>query len=140
MGAWGSGSFENDDALDWLAELEDATSWRSVEEAFAAVVADDVEYREAPECAIAIAAAEVLAAASGRPAGALPEVVMRWVAAAPKPHDGLPALAIEVLDAILADSELQELWEASESCEDWKNDLSDLRGRLAIAGGSSRTH
>lgn len=43
MGAWGYGSFENDDALDWLAELEDVSQ---LEEALDAVITNGGEYIE----------------------------------------------------------------------------------------------
>jgi hypothetical protein len=61
MSIWGADPFENDDASDWLSELEDEPSLEMIEEAFLEVIdASDVGYIEIPECCIAIAAAEVL--------------------------------------------------------------------------------
>ena len=31
MGAWGFGAFENDDAIDFMADLQDAGSWKGKE-------------------------------------------------------------------------------------------------------------
>lgn len=42
MGAWGHTSFENDDAMDWLGDLQGATDPEPIADAFAAVLeADD---------------------------------------------------------------------------------------------------
>lgn len=131
MGAWGSGSFENDDALDWIGDLREGDSWLPVEQAFAALIADGVEYREAPDCSAAIAAAEILAAAFGLPGDDLPDSARVWLKRMAKPHAGLCAVAIEAIDAILDDSELKDLWEESDSYEEWVADVHALRARLA---------
>ena len=63
MGAWGCGSFENDDAVDWVYEFE-SSGVAAVASALEHVssIAED-EYLEAPEASAAIAAAEIVAAA-----------------------------------------------------------------------------
>jgi hypothetical protein len=62
MSIWGPGPFENDDAADWLTELDEAPDLGSIEDAVSEL-ADPahVGYAEVPECCEAVAAAEVLA-------------------------------------------------------------------------------
>lgn len=129
MGAWGAGSFDNDDALDWCAELE-AEGLPAAGGALRAAkeLADD--YLEAPESSMALAAAEVVAALRGRPAADLPEHVAAWVAAHPDdPGDDLVRLAREAVDAVAAGSELAELWGEVDDAE-WRAAVADLRSRL----------
>ena len=52
MGAWGVGHFDNDDAGDWVWELEDTGTASPVTAAFAAVEAE-ANYLEAPDACIA---------------------------------------------------------------------------------------
>jgi hypothetical protein len=71
MGAWGYLPFENDDALDWLDELEGGGA-DVVRGALAKAASG---YVEVPEGSIAIAAADITAACQGNPSGDLPENV-----------------------------------------------------------------
>lgn len=130
MGAWGPGSFENDDALDWLADLVDGGGMDVVQGAFDMVV--DGEYLEAPEAASALAAAEVVAALAGRPVDDLPEDAAEWVAAkARHPGDRLVRRARAVVQRVRADSELKELWEEDgEVPTEWHAAVDDLLRRL----------
>jgi hypothetical protein len=71
MGAWGSGSFENDDAADWLAELgsivpDDLTQ-------ILVHAAENPGYIEAPASRIVVAAAEIIAALNGSPPKKCPQ-------------------------------------------------------------------
>ena len=67
MGAWGIGTFENDDAGDWVDRLEESEGLTLLTETLAPA-ADPSGYLEAPTCTEALAAAEVVAALAGRPA------------------------------------------------------------------------
>jgi hypothetical protein len=135
MGAWGAGLFDNDDVMDWLADLEEAKDWSLVEIAFAAVIADDVEYREAPECSVALGAAALVAAKVRAAPIELPKAAQEWVQRVPMPHPGLPAVAVECIDAVLQDSELKDLWEESDSFKAWKAALRSLRKSLVGSSG-----
>jgi Domain of unknown function (DUF4259) len=131
MGAWGPGPFENDDALDFLVELEAATDWSGVVDALDAVAeAGTPDYIEAPEASVAVAAAEVVAAALGSPRGDLPSEVLAWVAG-PGRHGSPPAaaLAIRAVERVVAASELAELW-ADENDHAWQAAVADLSRRL----------
>lgn len=68
MGIWGSDSFENDDALDWIADFCDAPAMELLSKALSRVAEKDFfDCLAARECRIAIAAAEVVAALRGAP-------------------------------------------------------------------------
>ena len=130
MGAWGAGSFENDDAMDWVADLAEGSGDAVLREAFAPFAVTDDRYLEAPGCAIAIAAAEAVAAARGRPTGSLPEEVRDWVKKKPAVSADLLVLARAAVDRVVRKSELQELWDGSDSADEWRAAMADLRARL----------
>lgn len=126
MGTWGHGSFENDDALDWLTELSNVSQ---LDEAFDAVI--DGGYVEASEGWVAIAAGEVVAALNGRGSDNLPNEALNWISGRPKPSASLLAKASQAVEQILVKGELQELWEESpENNAGWRASLNDLRQRL----------
>ena len=108
MGAWGSGAFENDDALDAVAELVDGTfELDTLREAL------DGAYLEAPDGSIALALVEVALAALGRidPAAELDEVDIRLVST--QFDDAAYELLLRAADRAVhpTESELFELWE-----------------------------
>jgi hypothetical protein len=111
MGVWGYLPFENDDALDWLEELEAGGS-DVIRQALAK--AGD-RYVEAPDGAVALAAAEVTAASQGNPLGDLPENVTDWVTA-----HGLEItaedveMAVEVVDRVRTQRWLEETIDSQE--------------------------
>jgi hypothetical protein len=131
MGAWGAESFENDDAMDWVAELQ-GEGLPATGSAIQAVIELADDYLEAPICSAGLAAAEVLAALRGRPAASLPDDVLEWVRRYPgDPGAELTRNAQVAVDAILRKSELRELWEESGEFEAWQNSVGDLQARLA---------
>ena len=131
MGAWGPGVFENDDASDWVWELEDDTDGSVLTEALRLVAdAPAEEYVEAPESCNALAAAEIVAAARGRLGASLPTEAAAWIAAnAHVVDDQMLALARAAVERVGADSELKELWdEAADPA--WAAAVAELRARL----------
>ena len=131
MGAWGVGTFENDDAGDWVYQLEEVDGASLVRETLLAAAEPEV-YLDSPTSAVALAAAEVVAALSGQPAPDLPEEVRAWVGAhraAVSPD--LRTLAVRALDQVAADSELKDLWAESDDAGTWTDRVQELRGRLA---------
>ena len=132
MGAWGYGSFENDDALDWVGDLQESTDTSAIVEALNSVTDDAEDYIEASECSMAIAASEVVAALNGNgTSSSLPEEVTDWLAGKAVPDWQLLANAQKAVDAVLSASELKELWEESEDYPKWKKTLEDLKSRLS---------
>jgi hypothetical protein len=72
VSTWGSDSFENDGALDWIADFCDAPAKELVLNALARVAEMDFfDSPSAPECSVGIAAAEVVAALKGEPRRAI---------------------------------------------------------------------
>lgn len=139
MGAWGLQSFDNDDALDWLAELAESTDISVLKAAL--VLTED--YIESPEACNAFAAAEVVLALLGKPRVELPEEAQEWVGHHPLDAKPLVPLAIQAVTQILGeDSELKELWEETQDFDAWQRDVQDLLSRLKnekLIGASAQT-
>lgn len=132
MGAWGSGIFANDDAMDWIVGLEENDDLAVVESALSAV-ADEDGYLESPACSEALAAAEVVATLRRKPGQDVPSEVFEWIARVGRDVDpALSEVAQQAIDRIMAGSELQELWDdaGGADAEEWRAALLDLRGRL----------
>lgn len=132
MGTWGLDFFDNDDAMDWLGDLSPATAAEAVEGAIARVLDHgDGDYLESPDCQVALAAAELTAAALGRPADSVPEYVSQLRASVDSPTLPMTALrARAALDRIEKESELRELLEEVDALEPWMDLLDALRERL----------
>jgi hypothetical protein len=130
MGAWGPGAFENDAAIDWLAEIE--PNGDALTGPLMRVLAGD--FPEADEASEALAAAELIAALHGRPADGLPEeaagFIEGWDGKPPPPVDS----ALSAIDKILSGSELLELWseesDDGEPSPEFRAALADLKRRL----------
>ncbi len=130
MGAWAHGGFDNDEALDFASELAAGKTWEPVSDAIASLMGASDGYLEAPEASRALAAAEVVAAAVGRPAAQLPAEVTAWVASAAVPDPELIGKARRAVERVLGDSELADLWDGSPDSAQWRRDVEELLGRL----------
>ncbi|MDB5034324.1 MAG: hypothetical protein JWQ98_1565 [Chlorobi bacterium] len=131
MGAWGSGSFQNDDASDWIADFGDDPDESLIVDALSAVVEMN-DYLEAPDCSVAIAAAEIVAALKGSPNPAMPEEVRESMGILGMDADrDKVVLALKALERIKTDSELKELWDDAANPAEWYGAISDLETRLA---------
>ncbi len=119
MGAWGSGAFENDAALDAVDELVDGTfSFDELRELLAA------DYLEEPGGSLALALTEVALTALGRidPPAALDEVDIRLVST--QFDDQTYDLILTAAErAVSPDgSEIYELWEEAgeDELHEWR--------------------
>jgi hypothetical protein len=130
MGAWSHEPFGNDDAADWLIELEDSKDLSAIKHAIHAVLDAEEEYLEAPESSSALAAAEILAALLGSPSASLPEKARTWVVGKSTPTSALLTKAKQAVSKILEASELQELWCESEDYPKWQAGTKGLLNRL----------
>lgn len=130
MGAWVASAFENDDALDWVSELEGGT----VDLVRFGLAVTKSDHLESPDGSVAIAAAEVVAASVGSPAASLPASVTRWVEArGASVADSDVVLALAALARVTGEnSELAELWAEGDDRE-WSQSVEDLRSRLSAA-------
>lgn len=129
-GAWSEGSFENDDALDWVTECTQGAGTTAVSKALSAAV--KAKYLEAPEASAAVAAAEVVAAARGKPNPSLPKELAAWIERQPKAQlASLAPLARQALKKVLdpQDSELKRIW-AEGKGNRWESRMAELDARL----------
>lgn len=129
MGAWKAGSFDNDDALDWVSDFADKPGREFIESTLKAVIESD-EYLEAPESSMAIAAAEVVAALRDAPPLTLPDEIQKVVSSGEITVDqNLIDLALKAIERVKTNSELKELWEESDASE-WLSAIASLEKRL----------
>lgn len=124
MGAWSTGSFGNDDALDFVDGL---TSFDMVTSLIASLAGRKGNL-ETKEACCALAACDLMATGLGRPPGDLPDlpdITLRGVS-----DDALKtarAVVARVRDA----SELAELWDDTEDeGEEWRSEIEALLVRL----------
>ncbi len=131
-GAWGIGAFENDDAMDWMSELERSATADFLGAALRSIDAKS-KYVEAPECSNAMAAAEVIAAARGRPSKGLPAEAAEWLKRV------RPAVGSDLVSQAHAavsfcrdnpNSELRQLWAESKDFQAWLAGMANLLSRL----------
>jgi hypothetical protein len=131
MGAWSHTSFGNDDAMDFIEEVE-ADGEAAVANAFEVVIhlADD-DYLEAPDACVAIAAGELVAAALGKPsADPLPPAAKAAVKKI-KTQKTLRGAAHKAICRVLVASELQEVWAETDEYGLWRDSVQDLIERLS---------
>jgi hypothetical protein len=131
MGATGAKNFENDDAADWAYDLAESNGTSLLAEAFGVV--EKMDFADAPDCCIALAAAEVVAAAKGKPSSDLPDEIRTWLEDQENP-DGFKKLdkrAAKVAKKVQAKSELRDLWEESDDWHNWQMAVEGLLKRLA---------
>ena len=131
MGAWGPGVFENDDAADWVWELEDDEDGSVIEAALSAVVdTPRGEVVESGDASNAIAAAEIVATAVDNATTTLPTEATEWIKrnaqlVSPEVRD----LARRAVTRIGTASELKDLWEDTGDSA-WAEAVSALQKRL----------
>ena len=132
MGAWGTGSWDNDDACDWVYELEETKDLDLIIQTLKAITNPEVDYLENTVCCEALAAAEVVAAANSKPGNDLPEEVQTWLAEIhPRIDSSTMELARRVVKIIGQKSELLELWQESSNYSDWQAAVANLKARLS---------
>jgi hypothetical protein len=129
-GAWGDGGFENDAALDWVSECTESGDVSPVTRALNDAL--KAEYIEAPEGSAAIVAAEVIAAALGKPNPKLPSELRAWVKRQQAANlVQLAPLAKKALVRIQDPevSELKQLWSEGKP-NNWPAAIAELSSRL----------
>jgi len=138
MGAWGTGTFQNDVALDFSGDIAESNDGvlliRHQLEATCAPGQVDTPAAEA-----SLAAAEVIAAARGFASPDLPPLLHQWVETrAPGFSDADGRLALAACKRVESSSELRELWfESPEDGEVWVKVVEELRGRLQQSLGDA---
>ena len=137
MGAWGSGSFENDTAMDWAAEVQSVDDVRRPferlkQESDASGSAEALLLDADFSCEL-LAAAETVAMMMGRGSRDFPDDLAERLADAGQPDDLLFHQARNAVLHVMRNSELAELWQetAEESgTNEWLAELTLLIDRL----------
>ena len=130
MGAWGSGPFQNDSALDFVYEIQGTAD---LLRAFDWAAQDYIEVDEASSIVVA---AECVAAMAGYPHSGLPDELAQLIATFPSPDSALIRKAASAQAATAAASELAELWaegETDEHTASFRTEMEGLADRLAKA-------
>jgi Domain of unknown function (DUF4259) len=129
VGAWGTGSLENDDAAGWVAGLEKIAPDDLMK--ILVQAADDPGYLEAPAAYIAVAAGEVVAALNGAPAEGAPAAIVDWARKHPQGFTAeLRAVGIRALERVRRNSELKDLWLEADGLNEWIAAMRELQSRL----------
>src|SRR5947209_5326723 len=136
MGAWGTGSFENDAASDWFYIVEEAVEPGLVIAAALDDALAEAGYLELDSACAAIAGAELLASCAGVPADHLPDHIRRWVTEHPhQPYDAEIDQAVQAVQRVRGESELRELWDEGMGPNNaWLAAVDDLLTRLRRSG------
>ena len=133
MGAWGTAAFDNDDASDWVYDLE-KRGIAAIDDALSE--AEGSGALDMPADVNVLAAGEVVAAALGRPATGVRDDILSL--ARVLRADVTPDHAARARDAaarVLAGSEVADLWGETDEDGEWRSVVDDLIGRLADGAG-----
>lgn len=130
MGTWGTRNFENDGSLDWVFEMMDAKD--------GGMVADTLQFTlnkdgllDNSECEDALAAAETVAALTGKASEDYPETPLEKLDSLNILATlALRKLAVAVVEKIKKDSEMKQAYTDSGEVEAWFAVQDDLIRRL----------
>lgn len=135
MGAWGSQTFENDTALDWVADFVEIGELEMIQETLETAIEGDDEPVDVDVACEALAACEVLAHLNGKPGGehsTTPELDAWIKGFRKKAPAALYKLAGKAIERVLdEESELRLLWEDAGD-NGWIKDVKDLQARLKV--------
>ena len=137
MGAWGSGSFENDTAMDWAASVQSVEDVRKPFDRLKQVTDAAEEglnlVLDADFACELVAAAETVAMMMGRRSRDFPEELAQSLASASEPDDLLFHQARNGALHAMRNSELAELWEEAaeeDGANPWLEEMTRLFDRL----------
>lgn len=136
MGAWGTGHFENDDAMDLIGEVQGPDDLDRVLRAAAESEDASIDASIATE---AMAAADIVAAMMGRPADDCPAELTKRLGTFGAPAPALVRLATESVSRVLMESELVDLWAESDEVEAWNLSVTGLIARLDTMGPGTKS-
>ena len=127
MGAWGTGPFENDDASDWVYEVEDG-GLDAIHDVLDATV--DIDEPGSEVGTAAVAAAELVAVIAGQPGPPLPDEVTALIRGLGPVEPALVDAALAAVAHVRTEGELAELWAESDDHDAWLATLDDITRRL----------
>lgn len=128
MGTWAEGSFESDQALDWLDELYKNPQEEFLRSTLEQVIRKPKNERSTREEVNAVAAADIVACWLGHaPPEPKRSELVTWARQNLKLAPEMVALAKGVVRTIKTDSQLKELWEGEQK---WCGAMDNLEERL----------
>lgn len=133
MGAWSAGIFGNDDALDWVYELEEEGAQVCLERTLGSLKSAAAGVMlEMPDCCIGLAAACVAAMLRGmpRPADTPPEVEQVMADAGFTPPRSMCQGYADVLDVALSErGEIvqPDVWGEEADLREWRGTAEEIR-------------
>ncbi len=148
MGGWGTGSFENDDALDWLYNFSEDQSLTRVEKALEKIEGAAYKDYDWWDIFFAVAACEVIAAIKGRLS---PDFPIQYINDKEAPNWEVPVNRIDfsalepylkpeitlraerLLSQLKSEPKIHEggMWIESTDYYQWINDLEELKNRIS---------
>lgn len=130
MPGWGTGSFENEDAQNFLSALKSKEPAEL--KTLLARAAQSEDYLSGQESSILIAAAEVVASAKGNPSENVPRQIAEFVEKnGGEPSGEMNELARKAVAKVRTNSELKDLWLEADGLNEWSAALHDLERRLS---------
>jgi hypothetical protein len=130
MPGWGTGSFENEDAQNFLNSL--GSKEPDVLKQILSNGADRDEYLNPSESSVLIAAAEIVATAKGSPPQTVPRQITEWICKIEgAPSSEMNDLARRAVEKVRTNSELKDLWLEADGLNEWSAALRDLEQRLS---------
>lgn len=141
MGAWGTGSFENDAASDWFYLVEEAVEPGLIIASALDDALADAGYLELDSACAAVAAAELLASCAGAMPEDLSDHIRRWANEhSHQPHANEIEHAVQAVERVRHESELRELWDEDAGANNpWLRAVDDLVARLERSGTDTPT-
>lgn len=124
MGVWGPGAFENDTALDFVPEIQNAQDL-----ARALTIRTPDQPVDADTACRIVVVAECVAAMRGHPSDDVPDDLLETLASFGRPSKSLFHHARDHLSAVMIRSELMELW-AEDDPSPFNRAMHDLLERL----------
>ncbi|MFC5050810.1 DUF4259 domain-containing protein [Rubritalea spongiae] len=130
MAAWGTKTFEEDTANDWIQELIDADDAR---EFLIDSLSTEPGFIEADQGSIVLAASETLIALLDEPRVGVPGELVDWVGDNECDDvSDLPETAVESIDRVLGEeSEIRQIWSEAEDFDEWLENVEQMREVLS---------
>lgn len=125
MAAWGTKTFEEDTANDWIQELIDSEEPR---EFLIDSLSTDPGYIEADLGSAILAAGETLIAMLEEPRDGVPNELVDWCGDNEcEDVTDLPAVAVTAVKKVIGEeSELNEIWSESEEFDEWLDNVEQM--------------
>jgi hypothetical protein len=132
VSTWAAESFGNDDALAWVTDFCNSPEYHLMVDALSIIEESEDQHLSAQYCAIAVAAAEIVAALKKAPDPRMTGEISDCLIKLEMPVDAhLVQLATRAVIRIRSESELKDSWEGSRNADQWYAAMDNLEKRLS---------